>query len=54
MSRTFKMALNLGSETYYQKSVRKTWAIKPLTHVVSSKKVYDRNRENRAWKREQE
>ena len=54
MSKTFKMSLHLGSDADYARSVRKTWAIRPTTRVVSSKKVYDRKRENRQWKREQE
>ena len=54
MSKTFKMSLSLGTESDYARKVRRTWEIKPITHVVSSKKVYDRNRENRAWKREQD
>ena len=47
------MSLNLGTDSDFARTVRKTWKIKPITHVVSSKKVYDRKRENRQWKREQ-
>lgn len=44
--------LTLASDADYARSVRKTWAFRPTTRVVESKKAYNRKKENRNWKRD--
>ena len=44
--------LQLGNDADYARSVRKTWAFRPTTRVVDSKKAYNRKREKSAWKRD--
>ena len=52
MSKTNSFSLQLGSDADYARSVRKTWAFRPTTRVVESKKAYNRKKENRNWKRD--
>ena len=44
--------LALGNDYEYEKSVRKTWAFRPTTRVVESKKAYNRKRDKQNWKRD--